>query len=371
MKENVGGNLTNLMQQQNKLLEQQNKLLKQLVAERKDFDEYLLLPGEKIFVENLFHDEIRDGFLVTAHRKRLWNIQLNLIVEFDRICKKHNLHWFAYSGTLLGAVRHKGFIPWDDDVDISMLRPDYEKFKSVVKAEIPEHYFVDGWHDYKLEEEEPNILQDKTCLQVVKREQWQGGSIWWPFWPMIKLKDSRTTFIQYLDRPHVHQGIWIDIFPFDPVPPFSNIQNKIAFEIERELLFAIALPKVVREALKENPPAIVLSADEMEKFLKLRHTEKALTFEAFALKNFSHSEFVGDLRNFSLIKKQLAYKFKNFEKTVYLPFEKIEIPAPVGFEDCLTSAFGDWRKPVFYPSHAKVYSTDFSYKEFFKSVKFV
>lgn len=365
-------NLTDLILKQNKLLEQQSKLIKQLMAERTHSVKGLLLPGEKIFVENLFRDEIRDGFLVTAHRKRLWNIELNLIAEFDRICKKHNLRWFAICGTLLGAVRHKGFIPWDDDIDLGMLRPDYEKLKAIIKSEVPEYCFVDAWHDYKLEEEDPNILQDKSCLQVVKREQRQGGSIWWPFWPIMKIKDSRTAFIQYLDRPHVHQGMWIDIFPIDPVPPFSNIQNKIAFEVERELLFAIALPKVVRDALKENPPAVVLSVDEMEQFLKLSHTEKVLAFEKFALKNFFHSEFIGEVRDFSLIdRRNRVFKFETFEQTVYLPFEKTELPCPAGYNDYLIALYGEWRKPDVYKPHAKIYSADFSYKDFFNSVKFV
>lgn len=364
MNEETNKNLSNLMQQQNKSLEQ-------FVAERKSLVEGMLLPGEKIFVENLFRDEIRDGFVVTAHRKRLWNIQLNLLDEFDRICKKYNLRWFAYAGTLLGAVRHKGFVPWDDDLDICMLRPEYEKFKAVVKTEISQQYFVDAWYDYKLEDEEPDILQDKSCLQVVKREQRQKDSIWWPFWPMIKLKDNRTTFVQYLDRPHVHQGIFIDIFPFDSVPPFSDLQHKINFEIERELLFAITLPDVIKEALKENPPPLLFSPDEIKIFLKLNHREKALAFEAFALKNFSQSEFVGELRDHCLIKKNFSYALNDFKDVVYLPFEKTEICCPVGYDSCLRAKFGDWRKPVYTHSHTQIYSADFSYKDFFNSVKFV
>lgn len=366
---NLTDDLLDLLKSKEQLIERQNKLICKLMAERKDFAAGKLLPDEKIFVDNLFRDEIRDGFVVTAQRKRLWNVQLNLVAEFDRICKKYHLRWFAYAGTLLGAVRHKGFIPWDDDIDISMLRPDYEKFKAVVKKEIPEYYFVDGWHDYKLEEEELEAAQDKSFQQLVKRDQREQHPLWWPFWPMIKIKDSRTTFVQYLDRPHVHQGIWIDIFPFDPVPPFSDDQHKKIYEMEREIFFAITLPDKIKEAAKENK--LLVKKSDLENFLKLPHRKKALTFEAFALKNFSQSEFVGELRNSYLPNKRRSYNFKNFDKTVYLPFEQIEIPCPAGYDNCLTSGFGDWHKPVFYPSHVKIYSTDFSYREFFDSVKFV
>lgn len=363
--------LVRLMQEQNQLFQQQNALLQQLIGEEQSFGADLLLPGEKIFVEDLFRDEIRDGFIVTAQRKRLWNIQLNLVAEFARICEKYNLRWFAYSGTLLGAVRHKGFIPWDDDIDITMLRPDYEKFKAVVKEEVKEPYFVDAWYDYKLEEEEPEVAQDKSFLQLVKHAQRQNAATWWPMWPMIKIKDSRTTFIQYLDRPHVHQGVFIDIFPFDPVPPFANKQSDTSFEIERELLFAMALPDVLKKACEENPSSIPLSREELESIFKLLHREKASTLDTFALENFSPSEFVGEVHDFTWHNKPRSYPATSFETPVYLPFEKMEIPVPSDFERCLTTTFGDWRKIVFSPAHAKIYSADFSYKDFFNSVKFV
>ncbi len=363
--------LVRLMQQQNQLLEQQNRLLQNLAGERKNFGEELLFPGEEIFVDNLFRDEIRDGFVVTTQRKRLWNVQLNILAEIARICQKHNLRWFAYSGTLLGAVRHKGFIPWDDDLDICLLRPDYEKFKAVVKSEIKEPYFVDAWHDYKLEEEEPEAAQDKSFLQLVKRDQREKVPMWWSMWPTIKIKDSRTTFIQYLDRPHVHQGMWVDVFPFDIVPPFADKQQQINFELERELLFAMALPDVLIKALKENPKSILLSRNELEEILKLPHTEKALTFDTIAKDNFSTSEYVGEVHDYTWYNKPRSYPATAFEEPVYLPFEKTELPVPSDFEKCLTVTYGDWRKPVFSNTHAKIFSTDFNFKEFFKSVKFI
>lgn len=83
------------------------------------------------YVKNLEVDEIRSRFLVTSDRKRLWNKQIELIVEFDRVCKKYGIQWFAGYGTLLGAVRHEGFIPWDDDADVLIFRSDYEKLKQI------------------------------------------------------------------------------------------------------------------------------------------------------------------------------------------------------------------------------------------------
>ena len=356
-------NFSRLMQQQNNLLARQNNLLERL-GDQKIFGDRLL-DGEKVFVRNLFRDEVRDGFFVDAQRKRLWNIQLNLVAEVARICKKHSIRWFAFAGTLLGAARHKGFIPWDDDVDISMLRPDYEKFKRVLPTEIRPPFFVDSWQNYKLESEN---LPDEN-LQLVTQKQRQEHPKWWPFWPIIKIRDSRTTMIQWPERRHVHQGVWIDIFPFDAVPPFSEKKPAAIFEAAKELLYAIVLPGTLIQALKENLP-LILSRKDLERFLNLPHNQKAAEFDAFLSKNFLPSEFVGQVRwNCNLIKQKIAYALKDFDETIYLPFEQTELPAPKGYENCLTAQYGDWRTPKVFKPHVKTFSADISYAEYFRTVK--
>ena len=360
--------LSLLMEQQNKLLDQQNILLQQLIKlENANPFEESLLDGEKILVKDLFRDEIRNGFLVTTNQKRVWNIQLNIVAEVDRICKKHGITYFACRGTLLGAIRHKGFVPWNDDLDIAMLRPDYENFKRVVKQEIKDCYFVDAWHDYKFEDEE-KVLPDKSFLQLVTQAQRKTYPNRWPFWVMMKIKDNRTTFIQYKDRPHVHQGIWIDIFPLDPVPPFSNEQQQKAFEIE-SLLFKTAISSAeTKKALQENKE-LALNKSSMEQYIKLPHSKKALALDLFAFKNFAKSDFVGHIRGHILGENPLAFKWENFEDVACLPFEEINLPVPRGYEDCLTTQYGDWHKPIIFEKHAIASSVDISYKDYFKEIK--
>ena len=99
------------------------------------------MPGFEIGNE-YFQDEIRSGFKVSSLMKRCWAAQLQTVDDFDRVCSKHGLKWFAFCGTLLGAVRHKGFIPWDDDVDICMMRRDYEQFLKYAAREMP-GYFIE------------------------------------------------------------------------------------------------------------------------------------------------------------------------------------------------------------------------------------
>ena len=93
------------------------------------------------FDNSFFLAEKRDGFEIMGLMKRAWAAQLEVLWEIDRICKKYGLTWFADGGTLLGAIRHKGFIPWDDDIDITMKRHDYNILLSVLERELPDGFY--------------------------------------------------------------------------------------------------------------------------------------------------------------------------------------------------------------------------------------
>lgn len=122
--------------------------------------------------------------------RRLQLVQLETIVEFDRVCRKYNINYVISSGTMLGAVRHKGYIPWDDDADIMMLREDYERFKTVMNDLNPEICF----------------FQDHTTDPEYR-------------WGYGKLRRTGTKYIR-LGQEHMKYktGIDIDIFPYDDVP---------------------------------------------------------------------------------------------------------------------------------------------------------
>ncbi len=119
---------------------------------------------------------------------KLHDTELEILHEIDRICKKNNIKYFLVAGTLLGAVRHKGFIPWDDDLDIGMFREDYDKFVDIAIKEIDDKYFVHC---------------DKT-----------DNNYWLPF---IKIRKNNTTFDEQLTngKKVIHNGIFVDVFPFD------------------------------------------------------------------------------------------------------------------------------------------------------------
>ena len=97
--------------------------------------------------DNYFEGEIREGFYVESMMKKNWACMIKVLAEVDRICRKHGIQYFADWGTLLGTVRHKGFVPWDDDIDITMKRPDFNKFCLVAPKEMPQGWEVVNIHN--------------------------------------------------------------------------------------------------------------------------------------------------------------------------------------------------------------------------------
>ena len=147
--------------------------------------------AEKIVAKGIIpptflQEETICDFLVSSTRKKVWAIELELLLELDRVCKKHGLRYFLMCGTLLGAVRHKGFIPWDDDADVAMPRDDYEKllqlhdeFKHPIFLQTP---YTDS-----------GFAVSHTCL-----------------------RNSNTSAISPIIKyQKMNHGLFIDIFPLD------------------------------------------------------------------------------------------------------------------------------------------------------------
>lgn len=135
--------------------------------------------------------------------RQLQMIQLEMLTEVDRICKKCGIKYNIIAGTLLGAVRHGGYIPWDDDADVAMLRPEYEKFRKACKRELDTSRF---------------IFQDH---RNTKGYRWGYG----------KLRRKNTLFLrEHQEHMPYMQGVFIDIFPLDGVPDHYFLRSLKNFE---------------------------------------------------------------------------------------------------------------------------------------------
>ncbi|MBQ7198194.1 MAG: LicD family protein [Selenomonadaceae bacterium] len=354
--------------QQNNFLASQNKLLEQINGML--MRQNPALQSNEIFIENIDRDEMRNGFLVTSHRKKLWNVQIGLIKEFDRICKKHNLRWFAYGGTLLGAARHKGFIPWDDDVDVCMLRPEYEKFRQIAPDEVKYPYFLDIWYNYRLESDDKAGIKTDNSLQFISLEQEQQQPLYPPLLPFIKLRDSRTFYYETVQRKSGNMGIFIDIFPLDPLPPFEDDQQNMKFTIEKELLLATTHTDFVKKQLDEGKK-FVLNPKELRKFMKLPYRQRGMYFDNFMAENFFPSKRIGGIKHHCLTGKFTTYPADSFRDIIYMPFETIQLPAPIGYDEYLKEPYGDWHKIVFSRGHCIEWSADIAYTEYYRTSAFM
>ncbi|MBQ9478204.1 MAG: LicD family protein [Selenomonadaceae bacterium] len=324
------------------------------------------LREEPVYVKDMERDEIRSGFLVTSQRKKLWNAQIKLIFEFDRVCRKHGWKWYPYAGTLLGAARHKGFIPWDDDVDLAMFRPDFDEFIKIAPSELNPKYFLDAWHNHAIEGE-PNPenlpLVDQQTAEQIRERGW-----WWPLCAdFIKLRDSSTAMIQWPERRNVNQGIWIDIFPLDPAPPFGDERRYVEFAIKKELFLTAAIPGVIENAMSLGEE-LNTPYDQLRRLLKLPFKQRALFYEHYALRNFFETERCTRLSRYFLKKNCFTLSVSGHREQVPLPFEMIELPAPSGYDDVLSDIYGDWHTLMMNSSHVTAYSVDLSYKEYFDKI---
>ena len=138
------------------------------------------------------HEELRQRFNPEGSMLRRQQMRmLKILLEVDKICKRHDIPYWLSSGTLIGALRHNGFIPWDDDFDIEMMRSDYLRLMQVLPKELP------AWLALQNDETDPNY-----------------------FYFYAKVRDRRSRMLEQngYDRLWKEQGIYIDIFPMEKHP---------------------------------------------------------------------------------------------------------------------------------------------------------
>lgn len=141
--------------------------------------------------DGFLDEEIRCGHRVTSEMKKVWAVELDLLYVFQQFCSEHNLKWYMAYGSLIGAVRHKGFIPWDNDIDVMMPREDFDKFLEIAPSFFKHPYF----------------LQTPTT---------ENGNY---YDRVIKLRNSYTTASSEFEfLQGINGGLFLDIFVLDTVP---------------------------------------------------------------------------------------------------------------------------------------------------------
>ncbi len=250
--------------------------------------------------------KISDVEIMNLQRK-----SLEMLLFFKDFCEKHNLKFFFCGGCLIGAVREKGFIPWDDDVDVFMPRDDYEKLIKIFNEKSG---------------------SDKYFLQVSTKENLTKNLF-------ATICDSDTTYIKsYQADLDINHGIVLDILPIDGAP---SGKIKRLFQMVNALFYSLYL---IGEAPLNNGKIIEIIGKILLCFVpskKLRWKIAMGCKKRMTKYSLDKSEYATELCSGPYYMRK-RYFAKDFSDTVLLEFEGYQMPAMVGYHNYLTEAFGDY-----------------------------
>lgn len=284
-----------------------------------------MIPLRLKIEESFFLSEEREGYVVSSEMKKVWAVELDLLNEFSRICEKLGLKWFVHAGTMLGAVRHQGFIPWDDDIDVVLPRRDYDRL-----CEVGTSFFT-----------HPYFFQNEDTDRFFARN-------------FSRLRRSDTTAILDNEKEYQYpfnQGIFIDIFPMDHIPADAKKRNDYYESLsdlnKRSWIWRTMIhfyrPKVGTGTAKcvsyylKHLYYKYLFKGGYRYFMEKHH-------ELITKYNGEETGWIGE----SIIDplgRQL-WRTEWVQESKMVPFEMLKVPIPSHYEECLAASFGkDWMTP--------------------------
>ena len=247
----------------------------------------------------------------------LQNKILDIFKEYKKICEENNLRYYAIGGTCIGTIRHKGFIPWDDDIDVAMPIDDYEKFRRIAKTELHGKYRL---IDY---EEDNNRTSN-----------------------FLKMQDITTTFVEEkeIKRLNRYKGVFIDIMPITAINKNSikARQLKLRFFINAKLNENIKIPYKCKTKLKGKIFWILSHV----LFILKNKDHYSKKFDKLC-KKYKISEENDILFPWRIpLRKPYSnvFNYNDFKETCEMPFEDTTIAVPIGYDNYLKKDFGDYMK---------------------------
>ena len=238
---------------------------------------------------------------------------VDMLKSTDYICKKHNIRYYLIGGSTLGAVRHNGFIPWDDDIDIAMPRKDYERFLKIAPQELPQYYEI---RTYKTHPE--------------------GHVYHW-----AKIEDNRTTLIvDWLKHLNYAGGIFIDLFPLDGVSKYQFIRKlhfKLLFLFSKKMFYIIYRDPTIKSKLFRSPKII-----NMMQRSKTRRLLHKIIHNLITPYNYDKSKYVANYTGEWLMKEIMLKEY--FGTPQLFQFENHLFNIPEKYDPYLKKLYGDYMK---------------------------
>lgn len=237
-------------------------------------------------------------------------IQLSILQQIDDICKSNHLNYYIAYGSLLGAVRHEGFIPWDDDIDIIMSRNDYRKFINFVKKQQVEK-------------------DNRFCLIDSDKEGY--------YYPFAKVVDNRT--VAKMEDNLTEHGIWVDIFPVDGLPD-NNFVAKLHMNL---CLFLRAVVISMTTDFKGSDfGSKMLMKKILNRLAKVVGMQRITRFEEKVMQKYSDkkTKYVACLFSAYGLKEKVEASV--LFKTTMLSFEGMTVQAPENWDEFLSRVYGNY-----------------------------
>lgn len=249
--------------------------------------------------------------------KELQSIELDIMNEIDRICRSENIRYYLAGGTLLGAVRHKGFIPWDDDMDISMPRDDYDRFLEIMKA------------------------RENSVYKILAIEYTEG----YPY-PFAKVVDSRTRLVEEIGKDIPEMGIFIDVFPIDGMGKQKDYAMKRLMKIVRlrsRIWEASLKPEEIKNKELSLKNRIIKGI--ANKVINVIGIKKCYNYMMKYVKEISYndSNWIASAVGGANIERELIER-KYFDDIVEMEFEGYKFYAPQGYKKYLSNLYHDYMK---------------------------
>lgn len=280
-----------------------------------------------LFADSFFEEETRCGFEIPVMMKRAWAAQMEVLQVVIDICNRNDIPYFASSGTLLGAVRHKGFIPWDDDIDLNVKREGYNRLAEVLREQLPDGFCVRGIHGTPTGIETVDTMYQ--IYVVAERPMW-----------------NRNDYMRYF-HGYPFEYVGIDIYPLDYVP-----YDKELLEVQKSLInFALYLywnwseleeAGDLERGLAQFEEA---SAVPVPKEGKRLHLVKMMNQIASLYHEDEGERLLGYVSN-GILHNPDGFRKEWYDHTILMPFENTEIAVPSGYDGVLKDVYGDYTQFV-------------------------